>query len=444
MVAAGAPSLGRRLSIGLAVQGALAALLVSALVYATNAWLLRERQFDELQRKREVVRHALAETASSGDLAELKHKFDDFLAGHDDMALRVETPSGQIVYASRRRGHANAPARIEKATWTDPWPAREGSQVNVELSLDVGPDELFLRRLGIALFLASLAGAAIVSVTGFLIVRRGLRPVRALSVQVESMALDRPQLRLDGSAQPLELRPLVDRFNVLLARVERAYAQLDAFNADVAHELRTPLTTLIGASELALLRERPAGELREVIGANLEDLQRLAGIVNDMLFLSRADSGEAARRTAVESLAGALADILDFHDAALHERNLSVLVEGDARGACDIALLRRALSNLLSNANRYATSGSAVKVVIASSGKRVRLCVINEGEPIAPEHLPKLFDRFHRVERSRSQSDANHGLGLAIVAAVARMHGGASFATSEGGLTTIGIEVDAG
>ncbi|MBI5716311.1 MAG: heavy metal sensor histidine kinase [Burkholderiales bacterium] len=439
-----APSLGRRLSIWLAVQGLLVALLISALVYAINAWRLRERQFDELQRKRDVVRHALAETAVSGDLAELKHRFDDFLAGHDDMDLRVAAPGGLIVYASSRRGQGAAAARIEKARWTDHWPAREGSRVDVELSLDIGPDELFLRRLGIALFLASLAGAALVSVTGLLIVRRGLRPVRALSAQVESMALDHPHLRLDGSAQPLELLPLVERFNVLLARVERAYAQLEAFNADVAHELRTPLTTLIGASELALRRARPADELREVIGANLEDLHRLAGIVNDMLFLSRADRGEAARRTAVESLAGALADILDFHEAALHERNLTVRVEGDARGQCDIALLRRALSNLLSNANRYAAPGSVVKVVIASTGKRVRLCVVNRGEPIAPEHLPRLFDRFFRVERSRRQPGTHYGLGLAIVAAIARMHGGAPFATSEDGLTTIGIEIDAG
>jgi two-component system heavy metal sensor histidine kinase CusS len=102
-------------------------------------------------------------------------------------------------------------------------------------------------------------------VTGFLLVRRGLLPVQALAAQVDAVALGRPGLRLDGAGQPLELRPLVDRFNALLMRVERAYAQLEGFNADVAHELRTPLTTLIGSSELALQRDRPAAELQDVI-----------------------------------------------------------------------------------------------------------------------------------------------------------------------------------
>lgn len=442
-VATNAVSLGRRLSIWLAVQGLAAALLVSALVFVANTWQLRQRHTDELQRKREAVQHALAEAASSADFAELKHKLDDFLAGHDDIALEITTRTGQTIYSGPGPQRTGAAVRAEKETWVDTWPTAEGREVNVALILDVGSDHAFLRRLGLALLAASLASAAVVSATGYLLVRRGLHPVRKLSAQMESMMLDRPQLRLDGSAQPLELQPLVDRFNLLLARVERAYAQLEAFNADVAHELRTPLTTLIGASELALLRARPVDELREVIGANLEDLRRLAGIVNDMLFLSQADRGESARRMQVDSLAASLADILDYHEAALHERQLTARVEGDARGSFDIALLRRALSNLLSNSGRHAAPGSVVKVRIATAAGRVRLCVVNEGAAIAPEHLPRLFDRFYRAERSRQQSGANYGLGLAIVAAIARMHGGAPFATSEAGINTIGMDIDA-
>jgi two-component system heavy metal sensor histidine kinase CusS len=440
----GVPSLGRRLSRWLALQGLVAALVVSAVVYAVNAWVLNARQHDELTLKQDGVRHALAETGASADVPELKHKLDDFLAGHQDMTVSIQTTTGQLIYKSDPARLKRLDQRMKTTAWTQRWTAGADGEISVELSLDVGRDDALLLRLWLTVLMTSLAGAAVVSFTGFLLVSRGLGPVRDLSAQVEQMALDRPQLRLDGSAQPRELAPLVGRFNVLLGRVERAYAQLEAFNADVAHELRTPLTTLIGASELALRRERPVEELREVIAANLEDLRRLAGIVNDMLFLSQADRGAAARRTPVDSLAASLADILDYHEAALQEGGLTARSEGDVRGAFDVALLRRALSNLLSNATRYARPGSAITVRIEPFDGRVRLAVVNEGKEVEPRHLPKLFDRFYRVEQSRQRTDVNHGLGLAIVAAIARMHGGEPFASSDRGVTMIGLDVPLG
>lgn len=418
------------------------ALLVSTTVIAVNSWVLQSRQREELQLKRDVIRHALSETAEAADLSELRHKLDDFLAGHEDMAVTVRTLTGQVLFTpARTRRVPPDDARFRAIHWQEIWPSNPAGQVEVDLTLDVGRDDALLWRLGVTLVVASLAGAGIVGITGYMLVARGLRPVRALSLQVESMALDRAGLRLDGSGQPQELTPLVQRFNDLLARVEQAYAQLEGFNADVAHELRTPLTTLIGSSELALQRDRPADELREVIAANLEDLRRLAVIVNDMLFLSQADRGAPARQERVDSLHAVLHEIVDYHEASLHERGLTAVVLGDAAGLFDISLIRRALSNLLSNATRYATPGSEVRVQIEALPGQVRISVSNEGPVINAEHLPKLFDRFYRVDRSRRRSGANHGLGLAIVAAIARMHRGEPFARSDGGVTSIGVVV---
>jgi two-component system heavy metal sensor histidine kinase CusS len=442
--ARGLHSLGGRLSVWLALQGLFSAVAVSVAVFAVNAWVLQSRQHEELDLKQLVVRHALVETGAQANRAELKHRLDDFLAGHEDMSVSVASSSGDALYPEILRRRPDTWMRVKTVAWEDQWPTHSGGRVKVVLGLDVGRDDELLLRLGATLLGASLLGAAVVSATGFLLVRRGLRPVRELSAQVEAVALDRLHLRLDSNAQPTELSPLVDRFNALLARVERAYAQLEAFNADVAHELRTPLTTLIGASELALQRERPAQELREVIAANLEDLRRLAGIVNDMLFLSQADRGAPARRTQVDSLSAAFVDILDYHDAALQERSLTAACEGDGAGAYDVALLRRAVSNLLSNAGRYAAPGSVIRVRIDPRPGGLRLAVSNEGHAIAPEHLPRLFDRFYRVERSRQQEGSNYGLGLAIVAAIARMHGGEPFAVCEAGITTIGMDIPEG
>jgi len=434
-----------RLSRWLALQGLIAALAVSGTVYAVTLWVLQSRQHEELALKSAVVRHALAETAGSSTTEELQHKLKDFLAGHEDMTLSIKSSDGAVLFDALQRptsGDAASTGRFRQVSWEDTWPAGAASGVRVVLGLDVGRDEDLLLRLGWILLAASLLGAGIVSVTGFLLVRRGLLPVQALVAQVDAVALGRPGLRLDGAGQPLELRPLVERFNALLMRVERAYAQLEGFNADVAHELRTPLTTLIGSSELALQRERPAAELQDVIAENLEDLRRLAIIVNDMLFLSQADRGASARRSPLTSLAAELGEIIEYHEASLHDRGLSAVCDGDATGAFDLSLLRRALSNLLSNATRYATPGSTIKVRIASEGGRIRIWVENEGSPIEQEHLPRLFDRFYRVERSRRQVGAsNHGLGLAIVAAIARMHQGEPFARSADGITAIGLDV---
>ena len=439
------PSLGTRLSRWLALQGLIAALAVSGTVYAVNLWVLQSRQHEELALKCAVVRHALSETAGNSATEELQHKLKDFLAGHEDMMLSITASDGAVIFSAPTppgsRDAASA-SRFMQVSWEDTWPAGAAGGVRVVLGLDVSRDQDLLQRLGWSLLAASLAGAGVVSVTGFVLVRRGLRPVQALAAQVDTVALGRTGLRLDGAGQPLELRPLVDRFNALLMRVERVYVQLEGFNADVAHELRTPLTTLIGSSELALQRERPVAELQDVIAGNLEDLRRLAIIVNDMLFLSQADRGASARRLPVTSLAGELSEIIDYHEAALHDRGLSAVCDGDATGAFDVSLLRRALSNLLSNATRYATPGSTIRVRIESEGGRSRIWVENKGSPIEPEHLPRLFDRFYRAERSRRQvGTSNHGLGLAIVAAIARMHQGEPFARSADGITAIGLDV---
>lgn len=436
-------SLGRRLSTWLALQGFAAAVVVSGTVYGFNHWVLEVRQREELNLKADVVRHALAETPSEGGDEALKQKLSEFLAGHRDMGLRVRDASGRSLFDSSVSAEAALGHRARRTSWEAAWPSKASRPVTVELLLDISRDEMLLRRLGLTLLVASLVGAALVSATGLLLVRRGLRPVKTLVRQLDAVALDKVGLRLDGSSQPQELQPLVARFNVLLTRVEQSYKQLEGFNADVAHEMRTPLTTLIGSSELALSSPRTPEELRDVIESNLEDLRRLSGIVNDMLFLSRADRGAEARRHPTDSIARALSEVMDYYDAVLAERRLTLVCTGDASGNVDVALLRRVASNLMGNATRYADIGSIVHLLIDREGPLVRISVKNHGPTVAQEHLPRLFDRFYRVEKARQAGSTHHGLGLAIVGAIARMHSGAPFATSNNGSTVIGVSIPA-
>jgi two-component system heavy metal sensor histidine kinase CusS len=276
-------------------------------------------------------------------------------------------------------------------------------------------------------------------------VRRSLRPVRELAAQTRQISpqqLDQ-RLRLVDPAE--ELAPWLDQFNALMDRLERAYQQLEAFNADVAHELRTPLAALIGHTELALARERSPESLRETLASNLEELQRLSAMVNDMLFLASADRGAAARRGAATSLAALVRDVVEFHEAPLEDAALRVRIDGDVQVPVDEPLVKRALSNLLGNATRYAAPGSTVVVRIEPlDGQAVRLEVENRGPAIEAALLPRIFDRFFRADAARTGgAGPHHGLGLAIVAAIARMHGGQPHARCEHDVTRIGFTLQA-
>ncbi|WP_377154906.1 histidine kinase dimerization/phospho-acceptor domain-containing protein [Roseateles sp. UC29_93] len=176
------------------------------------------------------------------------------------------------------------------------------------------------------------------------------------------------------------LRQRVDQLTAMLERQRRTQAQVEAFSANVAHELRTPLATLITGTEFTMRDASLPPEARDRLGTHLEELRRMQGIVGDMLFLSRAYGGHRARRQRVDSLAALAAEVAEYHDAAIEEAGLSLRVEGEAAGDFDAALLKRALSNLIANATRYATVGSVLRVGIegARSGQ-VRLWVANLG-----------------------------------------------------------------
>jgi len=232
-----------------------------------------------------------------------------------------------------------------------------------------------------------------------------------------------------------------------MARLEQSYAQLEGFNADVAHELRTPLANLMGQTEVALSRERPMAEMRETLVSNLEEMQRLSAMINDMLFLSQADRGAVARRGEPVSLAVLAQQVVEFHEGALEDAGLRLRVEGDALLPVDESLIKRALSNLLGNATRFATRGSTVVIGIApDAARQVQVEVSNQGPAIAPEALPRLFDRFFRADESRccDGDEQHHGLGLAIVAAIARMHAGRTIAGSGDGTTRVGFTLAQG
>ncbi len=433
-------SLGGRLSLWLAFQTLAGLAAICVAVYIAIALGLEMRQAKTLDEKSTQIDHVLAESGGGGSVEELRHRLDEVLTSHGDLSLILHRPDGSVFYerAPTPGGHATRVQTIHRAaSGSDP------SALTGQLSLSTADDHGLLARIAAILLAASLIGAGLISAGGYFVVRQGLQPLRALEAQTRRMTAGTLYQRLQISNPPQELAPLVAQFNALLDRLERAYEQLESFNADVAHELCTPLATLIGGTEIALRRERNADALKDILGANLDDLQRLASIVQDMLFLSQADRGALARRGPPASLRDLAQKVAGYHEAPLADASLTLKIQGEHVGSFDALLVERALSNLLANATRYADHGSAIQVDIRADAALVSLQITNIGETISAEHLPHLFDRFYRAEASRSEATDHHGLGLAIVSAVARMHGGAPFVRSVQSETTVGFTMSA-
>ncbi len=421
--------------------------------------------------KRELERHQVAELTTLFEVNEvlikkargvegwqyLQGRFDAVAPGSGRTRFFVYSDDSRFCYGSRPQRDllARAPDGLGELMVDDiPYAMRTltgtvpGSpkrpRVRFMVAIDSTPSVQTLRTFSVALVTLSITGSLLVALLGHWIARLGLRPLHRLSREAQALSPQKLSQRLDHSPLPAEMSELIRSFNGALDRLESAYQQLQAFNADVAHELRTPLTNLIGQTQVALSRPRHGDELQEVLQSNLEELDRLRGIVNDMLFLARADRGATALDRVQVSLAGEIATTVEFLEVVLEEHGMQVRVEGDAQAGIERALFRRAVTNLLQNAVEHSTDGAEIVVAITHEERpqeaaQVRVAVRNPGPEIPLNHLPRLFDRFYRVDSARSGSGENHGLGLAIVKAVATMHGGSVFAMSEKGFTTIGF-----
>lgn len=428
-------SLRSRLSLGIALHSFVVLVLVCAAIYSWVSTGFRDQQASALNRQRILVEHLFSEMVSDRNDQVLTHKLSDVLVGQTSIAVEILREDGTSFFERAvplpgpiRQSNTDLAAMDgTDATWT------------LRLRLDTSSDEATLSVLAASLLVAALLGASLIAAGGAVLVGRGLKPVSRLVEQCGDISSRLKGDLLDGSAQPSELEPLVREFNSLLSQLRATFNHLEAFNADVAHELATPLSTLISSVEITLRRPRKADELEDVLSCNLEELHRLSGIVQDMLFLAHADRGSRARRTDVKSLAQIVTRVFAVHAEAMAARGLSALSQGDASLDADAALVERALSNLVANAVHHSTEGTSIVVSILIDSDEVRVQVENEGDTIPAEHLGRIFERFYRAEAARSGGGRRHGLGLSIVAAIAQMHGGSTYARSRDRRTTVGF-----
>ncbi|WP_430460676.1 heavy metal sensor histidine kinase [Thalassolituus sp. LLYu03] len=389
------------------------------------------------------------------------------VSDHHGVDYQLQDATGTVLFAARNPAFAEAAAFIAPGSslraadlqlWhSDGHDYRGGvltlkagdKNYRLTLAVDMGFHLHFLHSFRYSLWLIMALTGAVTLLAAALAVYQGHLPLRGLSQRMRGIQTSKLDVRLDAAALPAELSELAQSFNQMIGRLQTGFEQLAHYSSDIAHELRTPLTSLITQTQVTLSKPRDTDTYRELLYSSLEELERLSKLVGDMLWLAKSDNQLLTPQLKPLQLAVEVQELFEFFEALAAEKDIHLSLTGEApEVAGDRNLLRRALSNLLSNALRHTPAGAEVQVQLSSADGQVSVTVSNPGH-IDAQHLPHLFDRFYRADASRQRLHPGMnpglgegaGLGLAIARSVVRAHGGDMSVRSEQGVVqfTIGL-----
>ena len=304
----------------------------------------------------------------------------------------------------------------------------------LQVAQDRSSDERVERSFAV-LFIMVLSGSILASAfIAVIVTKRGLRPLREMTQSVARVGPTHLKERVTPEEWPRELKPLASAFDDMLKRLDDSFTRLSQFSADLAHELRTPIANMIGEAQVALTRDRTAAEYRETIESTVGECERLSRIVDNLLFVARVDAArEPIARKRLDARA-AVEKITSFYHALADDRHIAIGCSGEGQIHADPDLFERAVGNLLDNALRFTPEHGSIQIVLSERNGDFEVAVSDTGCGIAPEHLPRVFDRFYRADSSRSSDGA--GLGLALVKSIVDLHGGSAIIESNVGRGT--------
>lgn len=456
-------SLAFRLTLLFSIVSVLTFTAVGTYLYQVLVNKIELRDDDRLVDKMVLVRTLLGDFPSLAAIQRTPAPFNHAVHGSDGLALRLTGPQGQLLLQTTMPPgvpQVTHPIRVVPVSRT---PVAEdvhqmssapddrrvlnadatlgdaaGTTIHITLTRPRSGHSAFLRHYLINLSCAVALGAALVAVLGFLIVRRGLQPLRLVISQANTISTHRLNTRLPVAHGPAELRELGAAFNAMLDRLEDGVQRLSGFAADLAHDLRTPINTLMMETQVALSRPRSVEEYQAMAASNLEEFDHLAHMIENTLFLARVDNAELAINRQMLDAQGELRRIRNYFDGLAEEAGITLECRPHAaepRLYADPTLLRRALGNLLSNAIAHTPRGGMISLSMDGGINGLQIDVTNTGAGIAPEHMPHIFERYYRADSARA-SNSSTGLGLAIVRAIMHLHGGEVGALSVPGVRT--------
>ena len=418
----------------------------------------QELDAHDLHGKLTLIRNALqassAPPLSSTPFAVLDQSF----VGHENVGVLLRDTEGRVLHVIHPEHFTpaqQAGARLADTAneWTVDGHPHRGLAVRIDLptaavgseaidvlvALDLSHHAHFLATVRKATWAGVALAALVAALFGWFAAHRGLAPLRRVTDTARRLSARQLDQRLAVDDAPLEVRDHLDAFNGMLARLEAAFQRLVDYSADIAHELRTPISNLMTQTQVALSRPRTTDEYQDILASNLEEYERIARMVSDMLFLAKAEGNTLAHAGESIDLAHEADALIDFYEALADERQVRIIRRGQASVHGDRLMLRRALSNLLSNALRHTPAGGEITIAIDADAIAVRMAVSNVGDPIDADQLERIFDRFHRGSTQRARHGEGAGLGLAITRSIVRAHGGEISAHSAEGVTRFAI-----
>ena len=428
----------------------------SSVLYFALASNLEREDDQRLLGKVAALRAAIVQRGSN--LREIREEMEREATIPAGFYVRLLDANGQLIADSPHGDHLPDASLFDSALATSPvWQAqnrrgRDGrlyriaavavdgplaSRYTILAVLDRSRDEQLLNTYlqTVAYVLAVVLAIAVA--VGYYIARRGLRPLARLSETVRRVHVDELHHRIGERRWPAELEQLAATFDQMLERLQESFERLSRFSADIAHELRTPLNVLRGEAEVALSKSRSVEEYRAALESSLEEYGRLTRLVDGLLFLARAENPETQIEKRPIDLEREVESVCAFYEGLASEQGITLRHTGAARIAADAALVRRAVGNLVANAIRHTPRGGCVTVdIVARDTHGADITVRDTGDGIAPQHLPRLYDRFYRAEDARPRDREGVGLGLAIVKSIMQLHGGTVTIQSELGRGT--------
>lgn len=451
-------SLSMRLGLTVSILGALLVVFLAVLAFFALTHELDKLAKSSLDKKMQQVEHHLSLYEDTADINSKPHSLLDQVMGHDNLNLAIydltnlRTPllkfgSGLSNLRIELKAATAAVDKISYSTSSDSEGRfltasklirlKNGTSVPVLLSMDFANDEALLNAYLRSTIIALPLLLILIGISAWAVVQRGLSPLREFQKVAAMISAKDLNHRLSVVKMPPELSELAHGINFMLHRLDSDIQQLSQFSDDLAHELRSPITNLMGKAQVTLSRERPAEEYKAVLESCTEELGRVTRIVSDMLFLAQVSHPAALVPFETITLEDEALKVIDLFSLSAEEKRVSLNVAGNGKTIGDRLMIQRAISNLMSNAIRHCPAGQSISIVIENTAEQVSLLVGNPGAGIEPQHLPHLFDRFYRVDTSRSRAEGGTGLGLAIVRSIMSLHQGTADVHSLPGSMTV-------
>lgn len=310
------------------------------------------------------------------------------------------------------------------------------TRLAVSVAVDTAFHEEFLHALRRSLAWYALAATLVAGLLGWFAAHQSLAPLRAMRKRAADVSAQRLEPRMPVDSVPVEMADLAGELNRMLERLQHDFRRLSEFSTDLAHELRTPISNLLTQTQVTLSARREGDTYRDILASNAEELERMARMVADMLFLAKTEHGVDLPHRERFGVAAEVHALVDFYGVVAEERGIRIAVAGDGEILGDRLMVGRAVGNLLSNALRHAPAASTVSIDITVAAGATEVAVENDGEAIAPALLERVFDRFYSADPARSHpASSGTGLGLAITRAIVQAHGGQVRAHSQSGRT---------